>query len=149
MSVLERKLEKISCVIERLKGEVSTGALLVVEGEKDVEALREIGIMSDVIAIKSCGKNLPEIIDEIVSAGSREIILLMDFDRHGKELIKRLAEPLEAARIKVELSFWQSLSNLLSDDVKDVEGLAKYIRTLRRKVKGDWIDQLNNSLKTH
>lgn len=140
MSSLERKLEKINCIIERLKSEASMGALLIVEGEKDVKALREIGIISGVIAIKSCGKSLPEIVDEIVSTGSREIILLMDFDRRGKEITKRLAKSLEAARIRVELNFWQSLSNLLGNDIKDIEGLSTYIRTLRRKVENGWVD---------
>lgn len=137
MSSLERKLEKINCVIERLKSETSTGALLVVEGEKDARALREIGIMSNIITVKSRGKSLTEIVDEIISAGSREIILLMDFDRHGRELTKLLAKSLEAARIRVELSFWLSFSSLLSNDVKDVEGLATYIKTLRKKVENN------------
>ncbi|MEM1607261.1 MAG: toprim domain-containing protein [Candidatus Bathyarchaeia archaeon] len=137
MSSLERKLEKINCIIERLKSETSMGALLVVEGEKDARALREIGIMSDIIAVKSRGKKLADIVDEIISAGSREIILLMDFDRRGKELTKLLAKSLEAARIKVELSFWQSFSSLLSNDVKDIEGLATYIETLRKKIEND------------
>ncbi|MEM2539467.1 MAG: toprim domain-containing protein [Candidatus Bathyarchaeia archaeon] len=137
MSSLVRKLEKINCIIERLKSETSMGALLVVEGEKDARALREIGIMSDIIAVKSRGKKLADIVDEIISAGSREIILLMDFDRRGKELTKLLAKSLEAARIKVELSFWQSFSSLLSNDVKDIEGLATYIETLRKKIEND------------
>ncbi|MEM3715666.1 MAG: toprim domain-containing protein [Candidatus Bathyarchaeia archaeon] len=137
MSSLERKLEKINCIIERLKSETSMGALLVVEGEKDARALREIGIMSDIIAVKSRGKKLADIVDEIISAGSREIILLMDFDRRGKELTKLLAKSLETARIKVELSFWQSFSSLLSNDVKDIEGLATYIETLRKKIEND------------
>lgn len=135
---LERKLEKISCVIERLKSEISLDALLVVEGEKDIKALREMGIACNIIAVKSSGKSVPDIIDEIISTGSKEIILLMDFDRRGKELTKCLAESLKAAReIKVDVSFWREIYNILNNDVKDIEGLATYIKTLKRKVEGN------------
>ncbi|MEM1602419.1 MAG: toprim domain-containing protein [Candidatus Bathyarchaeia archaeon] len=134
---LERKLEKISCVIERLKSEISVDALLVVEGEKDIKALRDMGIACNIVAVKSSGKSVPDIIDEIISTGSKEIILLMDFDRRGKELTKRLVESLEAARIKVDISFWKEIYSILNNDVKDIEGLAAYIRTLKRKVEGN------------
>ncbi|MBS7623999.1 toprim domain-containing protein [Candidatus Bathyarchaeota archaeon] len=134
---LERKLEKISYVIERLKSEISVDALLVVEGEKDIKALRDMGIACNIVAVKSSGKSVPDIIDEIISTGSKEIILLMDFDRRGKELTKRLVESLEAARIKVDISFWKEIYSILNNDVKDIEGLAAYIRTLKRKVEGN------------
>lgn len=133
---LERKLEKIICVIERLKSEINVDSLLIVEGERDIRALREIGIACNIIAIKSSGKRISDIIDEIISTGSKEIILLMDFDRRGRELTKHIVESLKAARIKVDISFWREIHNILSNDIKDIESLATYIRTLRRKVEG-------------
>jgi len=134
MSGFKRKLEKIDCLLERLRSEASNGALIVVEGEKDVESLRAIGIRSEIFPIKSRGKSLPDIIDEIGYVGSKEIILLMDFDSHGRELTERLTRSLERMKIKFNLTFWRELSTLLNNDLKDIEGLATYIETLRRKV---------------
>ncbi|MEM1543584.1 MAG: toprim domain-containing protein [Candidatus Bathyarchaeia archaeon] len=133
-SSLERKLERISWIIEELKDETSRGALLVVEGEKDAEALKSIGIECNIFTIKSFGRNLQDVVDEIGWFSDREIILLMDFDRRGRELTRRLAQSLERMKVKFDLNFWKELSSLLNNELKDVEGLAKYIETLRRKV---------------
>ncbi|MBS7648382.1 toprim domain-containing protein [Candidatus Bathyarchaeota archaeon] len=136
MSSLERKLERINCLIQKLKDEVSMGALLVVEGEKDIESLKALGVESDMLAIKSCGKNLQDMVDKITSMGDKEVILLMDFDRHGKELTERLSKVLEELKVKLNLNFWRQLSQLLNSDVKDIEGLAAYVETLKRKIEG-------------
>lgn len=134
MSSFERKFEKINCLLERLKSEASDDTLIVVEGEKDVESLRAIGVNSEIFAIKSCGKSLADIIDEIGCERTREIILLMDFDDHGRELTERLTRSLERMKVKLNLAFWRELSNLLNNDLKDIEGLATYIETLKRKI---------------
>ncbi|MEM1581749.1 MAG: toprim domain-containing protein [Candidatus Bathyarchaeia archaeon] len=136
MSSLERKLERINCLIQKLKDEVSMGALLVVEGEKDIESLKALGVESDMLAIKSCGKNLQDMVDKITSMGDKEVILLMDFDRHGKELTERLSKVLEELKVKLNLNFWRQLSQLLNSDIKDIEGLAAYVETLKRKIEG-------------
>ncbi|MEM1514866.1 MAG: toprim domain-containing protein [Candidatus Bathyarchaeia archaeon] len=133
MAHLERKLEKLNYLIERLKEEVSAGALLIVEGEKDVVSLKTIGINSNIIAVKSNRKTLQEIIDELSSL-NREIILLTDFDRRGRELAERLYKSLEGMRAKVNLRFWRDLCELLSDDVKDIEGLIACLENLKKKV---------------
>ncbi|MEM2442413.1 MAG: toprim domain-containing protein [Candidatus Bathyarchaeia archaeon] len=135
MSSLERKIEKINCLIEDLKGETFTGALLIVEGERDIEALKAIGIESNILAVKSHGKSLQDIIDKIESIGDREIILLMDFDEHGRELTERLARNLERSKVKLNIEFWRKLCSLLGNDLKDVEGLATYIENLKRKAR--------------
>jgi len=133
MSGFERKLERINCLIEKLKSESSSGVLVVVEGEKDARALRAIGIKSEILTIKSHGRNLTDVVDEISSAGDREIILLMDFDRRGREITERLTKILGGMKVKLNLNFWREFSSLLNNDLKDVEGLAKYIETLSRK----------------
>lgn len=134
MSSLERKLERIICLIEELRSETSKGALLLVEGERDTEVLRAIGIECKILAVKSRGKNLQDVLDEIGWFGDREIILLMDFDRRGRELATRLVQNLERMKIKFNLGFWRELSRLLENDLKDIEGLATYIETLRKKI---------------
>lgn len=136
MAYLERKLEKLNYLIERLKEEVSAGALLIVEGEKDVVSLKTIGIDSNIIAVKSSRRALQETIDELSSL-NREIILLTDFDRRGRELAERLYKSLERMKVKVNLRFWKELYELLSDDIKDIEGLIVCLEKLRKKVEKD------------
>jgi len=40
----------------------------------------------------------------------------------------------EKTEIKLNISFWRELSSLVGGDVKDVEGLASYMETLKRKI---------------
>lgn len=133
MACVERKLEKLNYLIERLKDDVSAGALLIVEGERDVDSLRTIGIKNNIVAVKSCGKTIQEIIDEISSL-NKEIILLTDFDKRGRELAERLCKSLEGMKVKVNLKFWRELCELLGGDIKDIEGLTACLENLKKKV---------------
>jgi len=130
---LKRKVEKISRLLERLVAESAKGTSIVVEGQNDVDALRELDVKGEVIAVKNYGMVFPDVVSQVESRGKREVILLLDFDSYGKEWTKRLAESLERLRIKPNLLFWNSLLGLVGRDVKDVEGLASYIETLREK----------------
>jgi 5S rRNA maturation endonuclease (ribonuclease M5) len=133
MSSIERKIERIIFLLERLRNEASEGALLLVEGQRDAEALRRIGVKSEILAIKSRGGNLIDLMDRIEKYGKKEIILLMDFDRHGREMTERLIRNLERMKIKINVSFWRELLSLVERDLKDIEGLATYLETLEGK----------------
>ena len=129
----EKKLEKILKLLERLATESTKGIPIIVEGRNDVNALHELGLEGDVISAKSSGKSFLDVLGEVEGRGKREVILLMDFDRHGKEWTNRLARRLEEMRINPNLLFWKSLLGLVGRDVKDIEGLATYLETLRKK----------------
>ena len=130
----EKKLEKILKLLERLTKESTKGTPIIVEGRNDVNALHELGLQGDIISAKSSGKSFLDVLGEVEGRGKREVILLMDFDRHGKEWTNRLARRLEEMRIAPNLLFWKGLLGLVGRDVKDIEGLATYLETLRKKV---------------
>ena len=133
-SKAEKKLEKILKLLERLTTESTKGTPIIVEGRNDVNALHELGLQGDIISAKSSGKSFLDVLGEVEGRGKREVILLMDFDRHGKEWTNRLARRLEEMRITPNLLFWKRLLGLVGRDVKDIEGLATYLETLRKKV---------------
>ena len=130
----EKKLEKILKLLERLTKESTKGTPIIVEGRNDVNALHELGLQGDIISAKSSGKSFLDVLGEVEGRGKREVILLMDFDRHGKEWTNRLTRRLEEMRITPNLLFWKRLLGLVGRDVKDIEGLATYLETLRKKV---------------
>jgi 5S rRNA maturation endonuclease (ribonuclease M5) len=130
----EKKLEKILKLLERLTKESTKGTPIIVEGRNDVNALHELGLQGDIISAKSSGKSFLDVLGEVEGRGKREVILLLDFDRHGKEWTNRLARRLEEMRITPNLLFWKGLLGLVGRDVKDIEGLATYLETLRKKV---------------
>ena len=107
---------------------------MIVEGKKDTEALRKLEVSGDIICAKASGKTSLDVLREVEKQGKDEVILLMDFDRRGRQLTRHLTDDLERMKIKPNLVFWRRLSSLVGKDVKDIEGLSTYIQTLKRKI---------------
>jgi len=131
--LLEKK-EKIMKLLEELALEAARGVPIIVEGTKDIEALGLLSIEGRIISVKTGGKSLLDAISEVEDSEAREVVLLMDFDRKGREMTKKLVSWLEKIHVKPNLDFWRKLQGLVGREVKDVEGLASYLRTLRKKI---------------
>jgi 2,5-diamino-6-(ribosylamino)-4(3H)-pyrimidinone 5'-phosphate reductase len=129
----EKRLEKILKLLERLEKHCTKGTPIVVEGKNDIQALYRLGITGDIILAKTSGKSFLDVVSEIEKKETREAILLFDFDRRGKEWTRRLASCLEGMKITPNLIFWRMLLGLVGRDVKDIEGLATYVETLRNR----------------
>ena len=129
----EKRLERILKLLERLKEQSAKGTPIVVEGKNDVQALYRLGITGDIILAKTSGKSFLDVLSEIEKKEKREVILLFDFDRRGKEWTRRLARCLEGMKITPNLLFWRMLLGLVGRDVKDIEGLATYLETLKHR----------------
>ncbi|MEM2394062.1 MAG: toprim domain-containing protein, partial [Candidatus Bathyarchaeia archaeon] len=125
--------EKIQFILEYLAEEAAKGIPIIVEGKKDMEALKALGITGRIIAAKTGGKNLLDVISEIEECGASEVILLLDFDRRGRELTRRLKQRLEKTGPRPNIEYWNQLLQIVWKEVKDVEGLATYMETLKRK----------------
>jgi 2,5-diamino-6-(ribosylamino)-4(3H)-pyrimidinone 5'-phosphate reductase len=130
---LKRKAERLAKLLEKLAAEAKKGTPIVVEGPKDVSSLKELGINGDFVSSKTQGKSFLDILTEIERRKVTEVILLLDFDRRGVEWTHRLKQHLEKTRIKPNLTFWNELYGLVGRDLKDIEGLATYIDTLKKK----------------
>jgi 2,5-diamino-6-(ribosylamino)-4(3H)-pyrimidinone 5'-phosphate reductase len=130
---LKEKEEKIQQLLERLIEESARGTPIIVEGKKDIETLRTLGIQGKIVSAKTGGKSRLDVISEVEKTEAHEVILLLDFDRRGKEWSKILKEHLERARIRPNLKFWNELQGLVSKEVKDIEGLTSYVETLKKK----------------
>ena len=128
-----KKLEKIRKLLERLEKKSAKGTIIVVEGRNDTQALYKLGINGDIILAKTSGKSFLDVIAEIEQKERREVILLFDFDRSGKEWTHRMASCLEGMKITPNLVFWKMLLSLVGRDVKDIEGLATYLENLKNK----------------
>ncbi|UCE96080.1 MAG: toprim domain-containing protein [Candidatus Bathyarchaeota archaeon] len=129
---LKEKIEKIEELLERLALQSAKGIPIIVEGQNDVNVLRKLAISGDIIAAKTKSSFL-SLVTEIEKLDVEEIVILMDFDRRGKEWTKRLVQYLEQTNTKPNIFFWQGLRNLISHDVKDVEGMLPYLYTLKKK----------------
>jgi 5S rRNA maturation endonuclease (ribonuclease M5) len=134
LSSLQRKAEKLEQLLERLVAEATKSTLIVVEGQNDIEALKELAIQGNIISVKTAGRSFLDILTEIEEQNTSKTILLLDFDRRGREWTKRLKQRLEEKRIKVNINFWNKLRSLVGHDIKDIEGLPTYLKTLKKRI---------------
>jgi 5S rRNA maturation endonuclease (ribonuclease M5) len=131
---LKEKGEKIHKVLEALAEESAKGTPIVVEGKKDVAALRALGVTGTVLTVKTGGKSFLEFVSEIEKMGVLEVILFLDFDRRGKEGTKHLKQSLERIKIKPNVKLWRSLSALVGKEIQCIESLTAYLHTLHEKL---------------
>jgi len=134
---LKEKEEKLQQILARLAEEASNGTPIIVEGKKDTETLDTLCVRGKIVSAKSGGKSLLDVVSEVRSLGVREVVLLLDFDRRGKELTARLRQLLEHEGVKPSTILWAEIFGLVGKEVKDVEGLASYMETLKRKLNGN------------
>lgn len=130
---LKDKVEKIEGVIAKLVEESSKGKTIVVEGKKDAETLRELRIYGPVIRVKTGGKSFLDVASEIEMSAPSEVILLLDFDRRGREGTKLLQQSLERVKIKVNIQIWLELKALTGHEMQCIESLFSYLQNLREK----------------
>jgi len=74
--------KKLSCIMEELKICSEQGMPILIEGKKDEEALKFLGINGNFIKVSGSGLKLFEIA-EIAVASSSKVIILTDFDKKG------------------------------------------------------------------
>lgn len=132
-TALERKAQLLAELLQKLATESAKGVPIVVEGQKDISALRKLNIEGKIVSSKTQGKSFLDILTEVENLRIREVILLLDFDRRGVEWTHRMKQHLERTKIKPNLSFWNALYGLVGRDLKDIEGLPAYLETLENK----------------
>jgi len=131
---LQERIEKVQVLIEELATESAKGCLIIVEGQKDYRALRQLGINGKILTAKTSRKSFLDLVSLIEKQPCPQVILLLDFDRRGRELTKRLIQHLETIRIKTNLNYWRELHGLVGRDVKDIESIPTYLQTLNQKL---------------
>jgi len=131
---LQEKQEKIQKIIDKLIEASEKGKAIIVEGKKDNQALKELGVNGVILTVKSGGKSFLEATQEIEKIGAKEVVLLLDFDRRGREGTKRLQQDLERAQIKGNMRFWRELKGLISRDIQCIESLPSYLGSFEQKV---------------
>ena len=131
---LKEKEEKIQQVLEELREELARGVPVVVEGKNDIETLHALGIEGNIVTVKTGGKSFLDISTELEQSKVTQVILLLDFDRRGKQGTNRLRHCLEHAGIRVNLEFWRAVMHLVGRDVQCIEGLETYLTNLQTKL---------------
>ena len=89
-------------------------ALVLVEGIRDEEALRKVGLKRPVI--RFCDSKLPvfAFVEEVANNYSDQTVLvLFDFDEEGKKMATRIGRELEERGVKIDHFVRNELAKLL------------------------------------
>lgn len=125
----EVRLERFQRIMNRIFYESDRGGVIVVEGLKDRESLRRLGVKGRILCLQSSRRNAVGFAEELQAVN--DVVMLTDFDREGVSLAKRLTRILNSHRIRTNLSLWQALRHLTRSDVRSVEELPKYHQRLQ------------------
>jgi 5S rRNA maturation endonuclease (ribonuclease M5) len=111
------------------------GIPTVVEGRKDVEALRRLKVQGKIICLKATADGFYDFAARLFD--SREVTVLTDFDREGSRLAAKLVDELTHMRVKADITIWKKLKALCRPEIRTVEELADYIEKLREEAAAD------------
>lgn len=126
---LERA-ERLREVIEALC-EINRHFPVVVEGKRDLQALRRLGLTGEIIPLHQ-GKGLYDFSEELAEKFSR-VIVLLDWDAKGEKLFRSLTENLHG-HWEEYAAFRELLRMLCQKDIKDIESIPALLLRLEAGV---------------
>jgi 5S rRNA maturation endonuclease (ribonuclease M5) len=135
--IYRKRLERVEELLSELSDHSGRGAIIIVEGKRDILSLKRLGIEGDFeLATRDSLFNFSERISEL----GREVIILTDWDRRGDLLAVKLSEYFENFGLKPELQIRNKLKLISQKEIKDIESLYNYVSKLRLKT-GSCFDQ--------
>lgn len=121
---MNKHSEELSSFIEKLK---ESNKLIIVEGEKDKKALENLGIKK-IITLN----NEPLFkIAENISKEHKDVIILTDLDKKGKQLYGKLNSSLQRLGLRVDNNFRNFL--LKKTKLRQIEGFTSYIEKTKNQ----------------
>lgn len=86
--------------------------VVVVEGSRDVEALRALGFEGEIEVYSRCGEVEADLVEFFAERGST-ILILTDFDEEGRQLNRRLSRHLEMRGVRVDRRMRREIGRLM------------------------------------
>ena len=115
------ELEELKQLIEKLR-QKALDIALIVEGESDKQALQALGVKSDFFLACRTKSSL-QITAEKIAEKHKQAILMLDYDKKGKQLTKKMKNHLQQLGVKVNTELGRLI--LIKANSSTVEGLAK------------------------
>tara|TARA_Y100001001_G_C7706029_1_gene201515 strand:- start:46 stop:423 length:378 start_codon:yes stop_codon:yes gene_type:complete len=120
MEFSEKEISEIKKFVIHLNSQKDS--VVVVEGKRDSNALRKLGFSGKILEFHSF-RGLVKFSDSV--AKYKNVILLLDGDKKGRYLTKRIIDLL-AHRVKIDLSFKKKLVSITKGKIRFIEQLICY-----------------------
>jgi len=120
-------------VLEELEN-LSERQPVIVEGARDVAALKKLGITKNVHPLNR-GMSVFGFCEDLARR-TRSAVVLTDWDRRGGQLARMLKEGLEANGVRVNDRIRTQIVILSKKEVKDIESMPTFIDRLKATPRG-------------
>jgi 5S rRNA maturation endonuclease (ribonuclease M5) len=136
------EVQKLQKFVSMLNEESDSGAVVVVEGKRDVNALLSVGFRGNVVTVNNY-RGINNLVENLEMKS--KIILMLDMDSKGKYLTHKILTLLQYKRKNVDMFYKKMLSEITRGKVRHVEEImiyAKYISDVSQIYKGrfaSWI----------
>ncbi len=127
------RLESIEEIILELQALADTGAIIVVEGRRDVASLRQLGINGEIRLASQ--QPLLEFTEQLSKSG-KEIIVLTDWDKRGGMMARKIIDDLLFYGITPNTDIRSRIGILVRKRIKDIESLNSYVSRMRYELQG-------------
>lgn len=121
---LDFNLAELEKFVEFLNHQSNTGSIVVVEGKRDLEALRSIGFNGDIVVFHN-SRGISEFVHHL-TIRNRKIILLLDMDRKGKVLTSKILRHLNSSYQHDYLQTKRRLAQVTRGRIKHIEDLKAF-----------------------
>jgi len=120
------RAKRLREIIEALY-EINKNVPIIVEGVRDLSALRKLGLIGEIITLHR-GKGLYDFCSDIAER-FQKVIILLDWDKKGERLNKALSLYLNGHW--EEFSPFRELFKVhCQKEIRDIEGIPKLLRRL-------------------
>lgn len=122
-------LEELEKTLDEIREKSVEGAAIIVEGRKDERSLRKLGVSGPIHQIPTGGRTPLNSLEDL--SDYEEAIVLTDFDSTGEDLADFCEKHLEKLGVTILFDLRSKLKHNVRKAVKDVEGIARFIRSER------------------
>ena len=127
------RLESIEEIILELQALANTGAIIVVEGRRDVASLRQLGINGEIRLASQ--QPLLEFTEQLSKSG-KKIVVLTDWDKRGGMIARKIIDDLLFHGITPNTDIRSRIGILVRKSIKDIESLNSYVSRMRYELQG-------------
>jgi 5S rRNA maturation endonuclease (ribonuclease M5) len=120
--------ESLEELIASLVEASEDGAAIIVEGVRDEQSLRDLGVKGAIV--RAARRPALEVAEE-AARDYKEVVILTDWDRAGEELARKMEQHFQGTGSRVDFETRERLKRMVRRDIKDVESLSRFVERVR------------------
>jgi len=117
------EVQRLQKFVDMLNEESNNGAIVVVEGRRDVNALTSIGFIGNIVMLNNY-KGINKLVESLEQTS--KVILMLDMDRKGKYLTQKILTLLQYKGKNVNLFYKKTLAEITKGKIRHTEDLTIY-----------------------